>query len=117
VKQLPSSEDGLQAMTNGPSDPALRMYFTKPVLPPDMPQLLRDPWGRPYHYQRIDNGDYPFDLRSLGEDGVISEDDTSVEEFSDLYDLFDPDSEFVHQLSDMLTRTSTSDIRSSTGAP
>lgn len=69
----PSQEQGLQALVERPtSDPQPERWTARL----EDPKALLDPWGNPYQYA------YPaqkskknYDLWSLGEDGVESEDD------------------------------------------
>jgi len=67
----PSQEQGLDALTNRPDGDNVpkrwRAYLEEPMM---------DPWGQPYQY-RIppQNSKRRYDIWSLGEDGVESEDD------------------------------------------
>ena len=67
----PTQEQGLQALVERPtSDPQparWRAYLEEPML---------DPWGNPYQYRfPAQKSGKKYDLYSLGEDGVESEDD------------------------------------------
>jgi len=87
VGVLPTTEEGLQALIDGPDDPQLADRFEGPYIPKNMPELLIDPWGRQYVYRRTEGGNRPIDLRSLGPDGVESDDDISYAEFRRISDL------------------------------
>ena len=68
---LPTTRQGLKALVEEPMSPPFpigwRQILSKPV---------KDPWGRLYQYKhRGPKAFRPFDLYSLGEDGIISSDD------------------------------------------
>lgn len=87
VGELPTTEEGLEALISGPKSPELYEKFAGPYLLPDEPDLLVDPWGRGYIYRRKDEAEASFDLRSLGADGVESSDDISYREFPEIANL------------------------------
>lgn len=63
TSQFPTTEQGLAALRNRPSD---LPNWNGPYLPKDVPN---DPWGRPYIYKYPgDHGDEP-DIISYGADG------------------------------------------------
>ena len=75
--QFPSQHEGLKALVERPES----------VQPPESWQgsyspesFLTDPWGRPYQYRWLDGAEILFDLRSLGPDGVQSEDDLTLDQ-------------------------------------
>ncbi|MDR0736444.1 MAG: type II secretion system protein GspG [Zoogloeaceae bacterium] len=59
--QVPGTQPGLQ-------------YF---VDSGQIPFLPKDPWGRPYQY-RNPGSEYPYEIFSLGPDGMESKDDVTV---------------------------------------
>ena len=69
--EIPSTEQGFEALIERPK----RLAADKPwkqIL--DHP-LKTDPWGNPYKYRSF-GGDPPeFEIRGLGPDGILSEDD------------------------------------------
>jgi general secretion pathway protein G len=65
VGAYPSTEAGLAALMNKPSDTAQALKWNGPYLDGELPA---DPWGRPYVYTSPGTqGD--FDLLSFGKDG------------------------------------------------
>lgn len=61
----PSTEDGLEALVNGPSDNSLAVRFPSSGF---IRRLPDDPWGNPYQYLYPgENGE--FDIFTLGQDG------------------------------------------------
>lgn len=64
----PSTEQGLQALVEKPAlDPIPQNWKGDGYLP----ELPRDPWGRPYLYlQPSERGSGAYDLYTLGADGV-----------------------------------------------
>lgn len=65
VGAYPSTEEGLAALMNRPSDPTQALKWNGPYLDGVLPA---DPWGRPYVYASPGaKGD--FDLTSYGKDG------------------------------------------------
>lgn len=60
---FPSTEQGLRALTDRPSDEA---KWSGPYLSKAVPA---DPWDRAYVYRRPGEGGRDFDLISLGKDG------------------------------------------------
>lgn len=65
----PTQEQGLDALTNRPDNPPKRWraYLEEPMM---------DPWGQPYQYMMpAQKSKRRYDIWSLGEDGVESEDD------------------------------------------
>jgi len=80
----PTTEEGLRALIEAPEDPVTRAKWKGEYIPTDIPnadQLFIDPWGHPYVYRLTPGGEKPFELKSLGPDGVESEDDISYTEF------------------------------------
>lgn len=72
VGRYPSTEQGLTALTNAPSD---EPRWAGPYLQKGVPQ---DPWGRAYVYRSPgENGD--FDLLTLGKDGQPGGDGENAE--------------------------------------
>jgi general secretion pathway protein G len=65
VGAYPSTEEGLAALMNKPSDPTQALKWNGPYLDGVLPA---DPWGRPYVYASPGaKGD--FDLTTYGKDG------------------------------------------------
>jgi general secretion pathway protein G len=62
VGKYPSTEQGLQALRSKPSD---EEKWDGPYLPKSVP---KDPWGHPYIYKRVDNGE--VEMISLGANGT-----------------------------------------------
>jgi general secretion pathway protein G len=62
VGKYPSTEQGLQALRSKPSD---EEKWDGPYLPKSVP---KDPWGHPYTYIRMDNGE--VEMISLGANGT-----------------------------------------------
>jgi type II secretion system protein G len=69
--KLPTTEQGLNALINRPDD-----------LPPEVKWVVMfkkiptDPWGVEYEYTLLSTDNDPkFEIRSLGPDGIRSEDD------------------------------------------
>jgi len=62
VGKYPSTEQGLQALRTKPSDSE---KWDGPYLPKAVP---KDPWGNPYVYRRMDNGE--VEIISLGANGA-----------------------------------------------
>ena len=68
----PTQEQGIQALVTKPtSEPAPKMWIAY------MQEVPLDPWGQEYQYRNpaTKNTAKKYDLYSLGEDGVESEDD------------------------------------------
>jgi len=63
VGRYPTTEEGLQALREKPSD---MNEWKGPYLPKEIP---RDPWGKPYVY-KSPGEHYDYDLLSYGLDGV-----------------------------------------------
>ena len=61
VGKYPSSDQGLQALRTKPSG---EEKWDGPYLPKSVP---KDPWGHPYIYRRLDNGE--VEIISMGADG------------------------------------------------
>lgn len=73
--RYPSAQEGLQALVQRPEalqPPHLWQGAYSP------PAFLTDPWARPYEYRWLDGPSILFDLRSLGPDGIESEDDITL---------------------------------------
>jgi general secretion pathway protein G len=65
VGSYPTSEEGLGALTDKPSDNAKALKWNGPYLEKSVPL---DPWGRPYRYRSPGaKGDY--EVMSFGKDG------------------------------------------------
>lgn len=65
---LPTSDQGLEALVTRPANAKRWRQI--------LDELPKDPWGNPYQYRRPGKKNTRgFDLYSLGEDGVESEDD------------------------------------------
>jgi len=62
VGKYPTTEQGLQALRTKPSDSE---KWDGPYLPKAVP---KDPWGNPYVYRRMDNGE--VEIISLGANGA-----------------------------------------------
>ena len=68
---LPTTEQGLQALVSRPSGAGAPKRWRE-----ILDDLPTDPWGKPYDYRRPGKKNpRSYDLYSLGEDGVESEDD------------------------------------------
>lgn len=75
---FPTEEEGLDALSTPPErhidtwgwgDGPERRYA---------PQGMVDMWGRPYQYTRLDDPEEPFEVRSLGADGIPNADDITA---------------------------------------
>jgi type II secretion system protein G len=80
----PTTEEGLRALIERPQNPAVAAKWLGEYIPTDIPdadQLFIDPWGKAYVYRQTPDGEKPFELKSLGPDGVESEDDISYTAF------------------------------------
>lgn len=66
INIYPSAEQGLNLLTQTPSDPALAKRWKGPYLEAEVPM---DPWGNPYQYAPPESSGNPFKLFSLGADG------------------------------------------------
>ena len=64
--RYPSTDEGLQALMEAPSDPAIRERWHGPYLHKVVPD---DPWGRPYIYTSPGR-EAKYDVYSLGADGA-----------------------------------------------
>jgi general secretion pathway protein G len=62
VGKYPTTEQGLQALRTEPSN---EKKWDGPYLPKSVP---KDPWGHPYKYNRMDNGE--VEMISLGANGT-----------------------------------------------
>lgn len=61
--RYPTTDQGLEALVNQPSDPSIRNWRAGGYLP----KIPKDPWGRPYQY--LQPGQYgEFDVFTLGAD-------------------------------------------------
>ncbi|MDF7799159.1 type II secretion system major pseudopilin GspG [Pontiellaceae bacterium B1224] len=68
--RYPTTEEGLDALLNKPSDEAVNWRG------PYVKKLNPDPWGSQYQYRYPgEHNEATYDLWSLGPDGVESEDD------------------------------------------
>ncbi len=68
---LPTTEQGLEALVTRPTGGAAPKRWREVL-----DALPTDPWGKPYQYRRPGKKNPKgYDLYSLGEDGVESEDD------------------------------------------
>ena len=75
MRTFPSSEDGLQALLEPPSDERAATKWDGPYLDDDV--LPLDPWDNPYEYEyppTHNTRDFP-DIWSLGPDGEADTDD------------------------------------------
>jgi general secretion pathway protein G len=63
VGHYPSTEQGLQALVQRPSDEA---KWSGPYLAKALPP---DPWGHAYVYRQPGNDGHDYELSSLGKDG------------------------------------------------
>lgn len=69
--KLPTTEQGLDALMNRPDDLSPEAKWV--VLFKEIPT---DPWGNEYEYTLLSIDHVPnFEIRSLGQDGIRSEDD------------------------------------------
>ena len=66
IGRFPSQEEGLQLLTQAPSDPRVSQRWQGPYLDDGVPSY---PWGNPYQYSPRPSGHHPFALYSLGADG------------------------------------------------
>jgi len=64
--RFPTRDEGLQLLTNRPSDPAVAQRWQGPYLEDGVPL---DPWGNPYQYAPTPTGNHAFTLYSFGGDG------------------------------------------------
>ena len=68
---LPTTDQGLEALVTRPAGAAAPKRWRE-----ILDELPMDPWGKPYQYRRPGKKNpRSYDLYSLGEDGVESEDD------------------------------------------
>lgn len=68
---LPTTEQGLEALVRRPSGPGAPKRWREVL-----DEVPLDPWGKPYMYRKPGKKNpRSYDLYSLGEDGVESEDD------------------------------------------
>lgn len=65
VGSFPTTEEGLLALYNKPSNTAKALKWNGPYLEKTPPV---DPWGKPYQYRSPGTGN-DFDLLTLGKDG------------------------------------------------
>ena len=70
-RTLPTTEQGLNYLVEEPKE--LEGIWNGPYS-----KIFNDPWGHPYQYKLEPNDPFPFDLRSLGPDGVESDDDITA---------------------------------------
>ena len=70
----PSTSDGLEALMEKPSQAD---RWNGPYL--DSASVPKDPWGNPYVYQSPGAEERPFDLISLGSDGVPGGEDDAAD--------------------------------------
>ncbi len=78
MRTFPSTEDGLQALIEAPSDERAARKWDGPYLDDDV--LPVDPWDNPFEYEyppTHNNRDFP-DIWSLGPDGEADTDDDIV---------------------------------------
>ena len=66
IGRFPSSQEGLQLLTQAPADARLAERWSGPYLDEAVPD---DPWGNPYQYAPTPAGDHPITLYSTGADG------------------------------------------------
>ncbi len=74
VGRYPTTDEGLDLLTNPPADPELRARWKGPYLEDALP---KDPWGHPYNYIYSGSGNPPFALYSYGAEGKPSADGTN----------------------------------------
>lgn len=78
MRTFPSTEEGLKALIEEPSDPDAAEKWDGPYL--DASELPKDPWGNDYQYEYPPShgkGDFP-DIWSYGPDGQDGTDDDIV---------------------------------------
>lgn len=66
IGRFPSQQEGLQLLSQRPSDEKLGQRWQGPYLEDGVPA---DPWGNPYQYAPQPSGDHAFVLYSFGADG------------------------------------------------
>ncbi len=66
VGRFPTQAEGLQVLTQAPTDERAHSYWRGPYIDQDVPL---DPWGNPYIYSLPGANSQPFALYSLGADG------------------------------------------------
>ncbi|QDW66345.1 type II secretion system major pseudopilin GspG [Luteimonas granuli] len=66
IGRFPTEDEGLQLLTQRPSDARLANRWQGPYLDETVPA---DPWGNPYQYSPRAAGDHAFTLFSYGADG------------------------------------------------
>lgn len=66
VGRLPTTEEGLSALSTPPADERAKARWRGPYLDEAVPA---DPWGNPYVYSMPGRDGRPFALYSLGADG------------------------------------------------
>ncbi|TWT18637.1 type II secretion system protein GspG [Luteimonas marina] len=66
IGRFPQQEEGLQLLTQPPSDQRIASRWQGPYLDEGVPA---DPWGNAYQYSPRGSGHHPFTLYSFGADG------------------------------------------------
>jgi type II secretion system protein G len=79
-RALPTTEQGLKSLVEKPKE--YEGLWNGPYS-----ELFNDPWGHPYQYKLVRNEPFPFDLRSLGPDGIESGDDIIASKLPSLREL------------------------------
>lgn len=69
VGHYPTTEDGLKALIERPTEERLAQLWKGPYLE-DTDQIPLDPWGREYIYMSPGSGESAFEIISLGKDGA-----------------------------------------------
>jgi len=84
--EYPTTEQGLKALMECPEK--LSGWDG-----PYIENVPKDPWDNLYSYTKLSeqnpqvDKDIPFDLRSLGEDGILSDDDIVADNISEILDI------------------------------
>lgn len=66
IGRFPSQQEGLQLLSQQPTDQTLGKRWRGPYLEDGVP---RDPWGNPYQFSPQPTGNHAFTLYSFGADG------------------------------------------------
>lgn len=85
VGRMPTIDEGLSWLHTAPSDATERDRWRGPYV---QPEYLVDGWGRPLALVASENSPVGVDIRSLGADGVVSNDDRYSFSFVEIREAF-----------------------------
>lgn len=100
--QYPTQQQGLGVLVERPADLSPEALWQGPYSPQT---FLNDPWQRPYEYRWLDGPEVLFTLRSLGPDGLESEDDIALADLSKTRQFAHRD--YVDHFAELYSRQST----------